>query len=92
MANLSLELMPNIRIRRLIAVMNLFCLPFNVAMPLICGIILDVCKSNGVPLEGYRVVFTIGIVMGLLVVAGMGLLVQEPRTGRKIVYRSMRRT
>jgi MFS family permease len=92
MANLSLELMPNTRIRRLIAVMNLFCLPFNIAMPWICGVILDVCKSNGVPLEGYRVVFTIGIVMGLLVVAGMGLLVQEPRTGRKIVYRSMRRT
>jgi len=92
MANLSLELMPNTRIRRLVAVMNLFCLPCNIMMPWICGIILDVFKSSGVPLEGYRVVFTIGIVMGLLVVAGMGLLVQEPRTGRQLVYRSMRRT
>ena len=91
-ANLSLELMPKTRIRRLVAVMNLFCLPFNIMLPWICGVILDVCRSNGVPLEGYRVVFTIGIVMGLVVVAGTGLLVQEPRTGRKIVYRSMRRT
>lgn len=92
MVNISLELMPNTRIRRLIAVTNLFYLPFNVMMPWICGIILDVCKSSGVALEGYRVVFTIGIVMGLLVVAGMGLLVSEPRTGKQLVYRSMRRT
>lgn len=92
MTNLSLELMPKVRVRQLAAAMNLFCMPVNIFLPLICGWVLDVNKSASDVGEGYRAVFTVAVMLSVIAGVGFFLLVQEPRQGKVLTYRVIRRT
>lgn len=92
MTNLSLELMPKVRVRQLAAAMNLFCLPVTISVPWICGWILDANKNAGNVEEGYRVVFTVAIMLAIVAGVGFLLLVQEPRRGKLLTYRVTKRT
>lgn len=89
--NLSIELVPDISAAQLIAGANVMCLPVNLLMPFICGLVLDSARVAGVVAWGYYVVFALAGAM--VVVAGVGtlVLIQEPRTGRvyeiKVIHR-----
>ncbi len=92
MTNLSLELMPKVPVRMLASAMNLFCLPVNIMLPWICGWVIDANKNAGDVGGGYRVVFTVSIMLASLAAFGFFLLVQEPRHGKHLIYQAMRRT
>ena len=91
LSNLSIELMPRIRITRLIAGMNLFLLPAYLLLPWSCGYVIDLGKGGGVSIESYHMVFAIGMILAILSALGFALLVQEPRTGKTLVIRRIRR-
>ena len=90
-SNLSVELMPRTRVTRVIAAMNLFLLPAYVLMPWFCGHMIDLGKAGGYSIESYHMVFAIGMVLAILSALGFALLVQEPRTGKTLVIRRIRR-
>ena len=81
-ANLSVELLPQVAPARLVAAANVYGLPLGVLLPWLSGMILDGSRTAGAPLWGYHVAFTVAIVLTLFGGLGTLLLVQEPRTGR----------
>ena len=92
MVNMVIEMLPRTRACRLLAAVNLFCLPVTLFVPWIFGAIIDAKKSAGLITEGYAMTFLAGVLLAIFALAGFILLVQEPRKGKILTYRFVRRT